>query len=78
MKKFQVQFLCVLFLHFALFSKAQSLITQTYSFSGATQTFVMPPCTGNFTIQLKGAKGGDGGDVGGQGAALSAVCAATP
>ena len=40
---------------------ASSVITTTYSYTGATQTFTVPPGVTSITVTLKGGQGGRGG-----------------
>src|SRR5687768_13317270 len=36
-------------------------VVQTFSFTGGTQTFVVPSCVTTITFDARGASGGDGG-----------------
>lgn len=60
---------------------AQAPVTTTFVFTGAVQQFTVPPCTGNMTITMFGAKGAAGNTGGGSGAsggAVRGVITATP
>jgi hypothetical protein len=50
-------------------SFAQITVLDTFYYTGATQTFVIPPCTSNLTVHLQGAHGSNGtpGYLGGEG-----------
>lgn len=57
------------------------IVTQTFNYTGSMQSWVIPPCVGTMTIDVKGAAGGTGassGPVGGNGGAARAVFTATP
>lgn len=43
-----------------LFPALNAQVVQTFSFTGAMQTFVVPPCVTNMTIETWGAQGGAG------------------
>jgi hypothetical protein len=58
--------------------QAQSPVTQTFTYTGATQTFVVPSCVGSMTIDVRAAKGGDAGYTGASGGAIRGVITATP
>ena len=73
-KRFGI-FILVFFSHL-LYSQ----VTQTFTYSGNTQTFTIPPCVGNMTIDVRAAAGGQGGGgpIGGAGASVRGVITATP
>lgn len=48
----------LLFIVLTLFQQGQVLQTDTFFYSGNTQTFVVPNCISNLTIQLEGGAGG--------------------
>ena len=48
----------------------------TFNFTGAVQTWVVPPCVYNINVIAAGAKGG--GPTGGNGARITANIAVTP
>lgn len=64
---------------FAQHSFAQTTTT-TYSFTGAQQTFVVPPCVTEITITAEGAQGGNAaiGGTGGLGGTATGVLSVTP
>ena len=41
--------------------KAQAPVTQTFAYTGSAQTFVIPACVGQMTIEVWGAEGGGSG-----------------
>ena len=43
---------------------AQSLVTQTFSYTGSIQNFTIPSCVSTMTIETRGAQGGSGGGFG--------------
>src|SRR4051812_35542806 len=59
---------------------AQSVTVQTFSYTGATQTFVIPACASSLTVDLKGGSGGVSGEAwgGGAGGSLTVVITPTP
>src|SRR6218665_668971 len=76
MKKNYSQSLSLFAVLFALFSiSARAQIIQTFTYTGAIQPFVVPPCVTTMTIEANGAQGGGGG---GLGARMSGVFAVTP
>lgn len=54
-------FLLALTLLYSLKTRAQSVTTLTYSYTGSAQTFVVPSCVTSVTIDARGGSGGDGG-----------------
>lgn len=60
----------------SLFS--QSVTVQTFTYTGSTQTFVVPPCVGIITVQANGAKGGSIIVGGGDGGRVRGVLTTTP
>ncbi|MES2679965.1 MAG: T9SS type A sorting domain-containing protein [Bacteroidota bacterium] len=56
-------------------------VTQIFNYTGSMQTFLVPPCVGSMTIDVKGASGGTGGSsgsAGSNGASARGVITATP
>lgn len=55
-------------------------VIQTFTYSGVSQSFTIPPCVGNMTIDVRAAAGGQGGagPVGGAGGMVRGVITATP
>src|SRR5690606_20302672 len=51
---------CVLALINSGYLLSQSVVTQTYTYTGAPETFTMPPCVGSLTITVRAASGGTG------------------
>lgn len=86
MKK--IPFSLALLLLFALAQlRAQTLVVDTFYYTGSTQTFVIPQCVSNLTLVLDGAKGGHdpgvasvraGGSPGGDGGRIYVVISPTP
>lgn len=63
----------------ALFSAIGSLFSQTtvtYSYTGGTQTYTVPPCVSSITVTVAGAEGG--GSAGGNGASVTATIPVNP
>lgn len=62
--------------------RAQTLVVDTFYYTGSTQTFVIPQCVSNLTVVMYGAEGGQdtvrGGYGKGQGARLYVVMSPTP
>jgi gliding motility-associated-like protein len=58
------------------FSTAFSQTTVNFNFTGAAQTWVVPPCVYSINVTLAGAKGG--GPNGGNGAVITGTLAVTP
>jgi gliding motility-associated-like protein len=56
-----------------VYSQSQTI---TFNFTGAMQTWTVPPCVNNITVVAAGAKGG--GSNGGAGARITATLAVTP
>lgn len=52
--------------------------TTTFSFTGGLQTFTVPQCSGQMTIEAVAAAGGDGGSVGASGGYVSGVATFAP
>jgi hypothetical protein len=63
-------------------SHAQSVLTQTFFYTGGVQTFTTPLCASVLTIEARGAQGGsltvNGTSQGGLGAIMKGVFSATP
>ncbi len=61
---------------------AQTLVVDTFFYTGTTQTFVIPQCASNLTVMLHGAQGGydtlNNGWPGGYGGRVYVVMTATP
>ena len=68
-----------LFLFFSFFSSAQ-ITTQTFSYTGSVQSFTVPSCVFNLTLNVSGARGGSnaGGVFGGLGGSASGVLSVIP
>lgn len=65
---------------FAVINAIYSQVIQTFTYTGSTQSFTIPPCVGNMTIDVRAAAGGQGGGgpVGGPGGLVRGVITATP
>ena len=68
-----ISFIVFIFLFFISLSQTQ---TVTFNYTGAVQTWVVPPCVTSINVVAAGAKGG--GAVGGNGARITATIAVTP
>jgi hypothetical protein len=62
--------------------KAQAVTTQSFFYTGGAQSFTIPHCASNLTIEARGAQGGsltvNGTHLGGLGAIMSGVFSPTP
>ncbi|WP_317896773.1 T9SS type A sorting domain-containing protein [Aurantibacillus circumpalustris] len=65
---------------FSYFSYSAQVTTQTYSYTGSVQTFTVPSCVFNLTLNVSGAKGGAsaGSIPGGLGGSASGVLSVIP
>jgi|688.fasta_scaffold00017_23 hypothetical protein len=68
-----ISFIVSIFLFFISLSQTQ---TVTFNYTGAVQTWVVPPCVTSINVVAAGAKGG--GAIGGNGARITATIAVTP
>ncbi len=84
MKKNHKTLLGVTLLLFGLSHNGNAQTTQTFSFSGASQTFTVPPCVSSITLDVRGAAGANAIDklttnsTGGLGGRVQAVLTVTP
>jgi hypothetical protein len=73
---------CFLLALYGLSLRAQTLVVDTFYYTGSTQTFVIPQCVSNLTVVMYGAEGGEdtirSGYGKGQGARLYVVMSPTP
>ncbi len=73
---------CFLLVLYSLSLRAQTMVVDSFYYTGSTQTFVIPQCVSNLTIVMHGAEGGEdtirGGYGKGQGARLYVVMSPTP
>jgi hypothetical protein len=54
-----LQGLLLVMSHFFAIDLRSQIIVQTYTFTGAIQTFVVPGCVSTITVDVRGAEGGD-------------------
>jgi len=77
LKTYTTRFLLGIFIFIALFfSISFGQTTVNFNFTGAVQTWVVPPCVYSINVTLAGAKGG--GSNGGNGAVITGTLAVTP
>ena len=73
---------CFLLVLYSLSLRAQTMVVDSFYYTGSTQTFVIPQCVSNLTVVMHGAEGGEdtirGGYGKGQGARLYVVMSPTP
>ncbi len=76
-KKYTSTLLALVFFSLSLNNTLIGQISQTFSFTGATQTFVVPPCVSFMTVELWGAQGTAGTSTAGLGGAVKGVMGVT-
>jgi len=60
---FRAVIFCVPFAGSPVFMQAQTATAVTFSFTGATQTFVVPSCVSTISVDIRGAQGAQASDI---------------
>ena len=72
-------FICLFFM-----TAMRAQVTQTFLYTGTTQSFVVPPCVSTISVDVRGAQGGNSSDklpsnsTGGLGGRAQAIIPVTP